>query len=94
MLVWSRAFDLFSVHPDENQVEATGKTKFIYNYVNPVHVAEPAVEPDLKQQVSVNQPQQGPCRAKRISTNGSNRPNSQTWHSLANGGIGGESEVQ
>jgi len=31
---------------------------------------------------------------KSISTNGSNRPNSQTWHRLANGGIGGESEVQ
>jgi len=31
---------------------------------------------------------------KSISTNGSNRPNSQTWHRLANGGIGGESDVQ
>ena len=30
---------------------------------------------------------------KSISTNGFNRSNSQTWHRLANGGIGGESEV-
>jgi len=29
----------------------------MYNYINPVHVAEPASEPDLKQQVTVNQPQ-------------------------------------
>jgi len=39
-------------------VEATGKTKFIDNHVNPVHVAEPASEPDLKQQVTVIQPQE------------------------------------
>jgi len=56
MLVWCRSLDLLSLHPEFNQVEATGKTKFIYNDVNPVHVAEPASEPKLKQQGTVNRP--------------------------------------
>jgi len=40
------------------------------------------------------EPKLSRSRLKSISTNGSNRPNSQTWHRLANGGIGGESKVQ